>query len=116
MDLTDRLIDHDAWLTRRILEKAASLTEAHLAAPLPVPELALGNVVRLKKPHRAGEGRRAGEFTYGVIAEHTPSALLSEDDKAVNLSNTVGILMAAVKAQQKEIAGLQAQVRALRHR
>jgi len=37
MDLTDRLIDHDAWLTRRMLERAAGLTDAQLDAPLAVP-------------------------------------------------------------------------------
>ena len=37
MDLTDRLIDHDAWLTRRILEKAADLSNTQLDAPLAVP-------------------------------------------------------------------------------
>jgi len=38
MDLTDRLIDHDLWLTRRLLEAAAALTDAQLNAPLPQPE------------------------------------------------------------------------------
>jgi hypothetical protein len=39
-------------------------------APLPGPELALGNVVKLKKPYRVREGGRAGDFAYGIIAEH----------------------------------------------
>jgi AraC-like DNA-binding protein len=38
MDLTDRLIDHDMWLTKRILEKAATLTDAQLDAPMSRPE------------------------------------------------------------------------------
>ena len=38
MDLTDRLIDHDLWLTRRLLDAAATLTDAQLDAPLPQPE------------------------------------------------------------------------------
>lgn len=38
MDLTDRLIDHDLWLTRRLLDAAGTLTNAQLDAPLPRPE------------------------------------------------------------------------------
>jgi AraC-like DNA-binding protein len=38
MDLSDRLIEHDLWLTRRLLEKASALTDAQLDAPLPQPE------------------------------------------------------------------------------
>jgi len=34
MDLTDVLIQHDLWLTRRILEKAQSLSDAQLDKPL----------------------------------------------------------------------------------
>lgn len=40
---------------------------------------------------------------WGVIAETTPTPLLGDDEKSVNLSNTVGILLAAVKAQQQAI-------------
>jgi hypothetical protein len=32
----------------------------------------------------------------GVIAEHTPTAMLSDDGNAVNIMSTVGVLMAAV--------------------
>jgi len=46
MDLTDRLIGHDAWLTRRILEQAATLNDAQLDAPLPAPE----NPVTFEEP------------------------------------------------------------------
>jgi AraC family transcriptional regulator len=37
MDLTDRLIEHDIWLTRRIFAAAASLSDAQLDAALPGP-------------------------------------------------------------------------------
>ena len=37
MDLVDRLVEHDIWLTRRILDAAAQLTDAQLDAPLPAP-------------------------------------------------------------------------------
>ncbi|MCC7362305.1 MAG: helix-turn-helix transcriptional regulator [Anaerolineales bacterium] len=48
MDLTDRLIDHDAWLTRRLLERAAQMTPAQLDASLAAPERPL--------PFEAAEG------------------------------------------------------------
>jgi hypothetical protein len=37
MDLTDRLIDHDAWLTRRLLERARDLTNEQLDAERDAP-------------------------------------------------------------------------------
>ncbi|HLK57936.1 MAG TPA: AraC family transcriptional regulator [Chthonomonadaceae bacterium] len=37
MDLTTRLMEHDAWLTRRLLERARELTDAQLDAPLQMP-------------------------------------------------------------------------------
>ena len=37
MDLTDRLIDHDAWLTRKLLERARNLTDAQLDATRDAP-------------------------------------------------------------------------------
>ena len=37
MDLTDRLIDHDAWLTRRLLERARDLTDRQLDATRDAP-------------------------------------------------------------------------------
>lgn len=38
MDLMDRLLGHDIWFTRRLLEKAATLTDKQLDAPLPNPQ------------------------------------------------------------------------------
>ena len=38
MDLTDRLIDHDAWLTRRLLERAQSLSDEQLDAKRDAPQ------------------------------------------------------------------------------
>jgi hypothetical protein len=52
----------------------------------------------------------------GVIAERTPKALLGDDDKSVNLSSTVGVLLAAVKAQQAHIDALQARLARLEGR
>ncbi len=37
MDLTDRLIEHDMWLTRRLLDKSRTLTDAQLDTPLTRP-------------------------------------------------------------------------------
>ncbi len=48
MDLTDRLIEHDLWLTRRLLEAANMLTDAQLDAPLAHPE----NPVPFEQPER----------------------------------------------------------------
>lgn len=39
MDILDRLIDHDAWMTRRMLERAATLNETDLDAPIAVPQI-----------------------------------------------------------------------------
>ncbi len=36
MDLTDRLIDHDTWMTRRLLERARELSDEQLDTPLGV--------------------------------------------------------------------------------
>jgi AraC-like DNA-binding protein len=38
MNLTNRLIEHDLWLTRRLVAAATQLTAAQLDAPLPKPE------------------------------------------------------------------------------
>ncbi|MEZ4860413.1 MAG: helix-turn-helix transcriptional regulator [Caldilineaceae bacterium] len=46
MDLTDRLIEHDLWLTRRLLEAAATLSDAQIDAPLGRPE----NPLPFEKP------------------------------------------------------------------
>lgn len=53
------------------------------------------------------------KVNYGVIAEKTPALLRSEDERGVNLSNTVGALLASVKAQQAQIAKLESRVRKL---
>ena len=36
MDLTDRMLDHDLWLTHRLLDAAAALPDATLDEPVPV--------------------------------------------------------------------------------
>lgn len=38
MDITDRLIDHDVWMTRRLLERAQTLSDEQLDAPIAKPE------------------------------------------------------------------------------
>ena len=35
MDITDRLIEHDLWMTRRLLERAQTFSDAQLDASLP---------------------------------------------------------------------------------
>lgn len=39
MDLTDRLIGHDIWFTRRLLEKAATLTDKPFIPNFPIINL-----------------------------------------------------------------------------
>lgn len=50
------------------------------------------------------------KVNWGVIAERTPTALLGDDDKSINLSNTVGILIASIKAQHKTIEAQAARI------
>jgi AraC-like DNA-binding protein len=38
MDVTDRLIDHDVWMTRRLLQRAQQLTDEQLDMPVGKPE------------------------------------------------------------------------------
>jgi AraC-like DNA-binding protein len=38
MDITDRLLDHDMWMTRRMLESAQKLTDEQLDAPVAAPQ------------------------------------------------------------------------------
>ena len=42
MDLVDRLQEHDLWLTRQILERAKSLSNKQLDAPLAAPSHPVG--------------------------------------------------------------------------
>jgi AraC family transcriptional regulator len=37
MDLTDRMLEHDLWLTRRLIDAAAELPDGKLDEPVPVP-------------------------------------------------------------------------------
>jgi hypothetical protein len=37
MDLTDRMIEHDLWLTNRLLDAAGELQREDLARPVPTP-------------------------------------------------------------------------------
>jgi AraC family transcriptional regulator len=37
MDLTDRMLEHDLWLTRRLIDEAAALPARKLDEPVPVP-------------------------------------------------------------------------------
>ena len=41
MDIVDRLIDHDTWMTRRMLERAQDLSDEQLDAPVAVPRTPL---------------------------------------------------------------------------
>jgi hypothetical protein len=50
----------------------------------------------------------------GIIAEEAPAELVSEDGKALSLSDSVGFLLAAVKAQQARIVELEEEISQLR--
>jgi hypothetical protein len=50
------------------------------------------------------------KVVYGVIAEDTPAALTSDDGKALNISSSVGMLLASIKAQQSEIGEQQSEI------
>ena len=56
------------------------------------------------------------KVAYGVIAEKTPSPLLTQENDAFSMSNAVGVLMASVKAQQAHIAELEARLAKLEGR
>ena len=72
MDITDRLIDHDMWLTRRMLVKAQALTDEQLDASVATPQQplpfespegtlreALNRLVFTKEVWLAAVGRRS---------------------------------------------------------
>jgi hypothetical protein len=50
----------------------------------------------------------------GLIAEDAPEEMTSEDGKAMSLSDSIGFLLAAIKAQQKEIGSLKEEIGVLR--
>lgn len=56
------------------------------------------------------------KVAYGVIAEKTPSPLLTQENDAFSMSNAVGVLMASVKAQQAHITELEARLAKLEGR
>jgi hypothetical protein len=60
--------------------------------------------------YRYKTGADDSKVLYGVIAENTPSLLLSDDSKMFSFTNAVGALLASVKAQQAQITKLQAQL------
>ena len=68
MDLTDRLTGHDTWLTKRILDKATTLSDPQLDAPLPVAE----NPVAFEEPEKTlRELLNRIVFTNGTPASST---------------------------------------------
>jgi hypothetical protein len=77
-----------------------------------------GAVALLEKTPVATYRYKAASATsqaaWGVIAERTPAPLLGEDGKSVSLSNTIGVLMAAVKSQQQELRAQRAELAELR--
>jgi hypothetical protein len=68
------------------------------------------NVVRY---HYKEDGENE-KLRIGVIAEEAPDEILSEDDKSMSLSDSVGFLLATVKAQQEKIEALEREVEELK--
>jgi hypothetical protein len=56
------------------------------------------------------------KVVYGIIAEDSRAELTSDDGKALNISSSVGILLASIKAQQTEIRDLEDENSALKAR
>ena len=57
-----------------------------------------------------------GEVHLGMIAEDVPDEISSTDGKSINLTDTVDMLLAAVKAQSREIEELRAEIAILKER
>jgi AraC family transcriptional regulator len=103
MDLTDRLIDHDAWLTRRMLEKAATLSEAQLDAPLAVPEHPL--------PFESTEGTLREALNRLVSTKEIWLASVRQQPEPQNSDKTVAGLLKRFDVAFIEFAELARQVR-----
>jgi AraC family transcriptional regulator len=103
MDLSDRLIDHDAWLTRRMLEKAATLTDAQLDAPLAVPAHPL--------PFESTEGTLREALNRLVFTKETWLASVRQQAGPENEDKSVAGLLKRFDAAFIEFAELARQVR-----
>lgn len=51
----------------------------------------------------------------GVIAEEAPKEIISEDKRAMSLSDSIGFLIAAIKAQQQKILALEKEITKLKN-
>lgn len=103
MDLTDRLIDHDAWLTRRLLEKAATLTDAQLDAPLAVPAHPL--------PFESTEGTLREGLNRLVFTKETWLASVRQQPGPEHEDKSIAGLLRRYDAAFIEFAELARQVR-----
>jgi AraC family transcriptional regulator len=103
VDLTDRLIDHDAWLTRRLLERAATLTDAQLDAPLAVPAHPL--------PFESTEGTLRVALNRLVFTKETWLASVRQQPGPENEDKSVAGLLKRFDAAFIEFAGISRQVR-----
>ena len=103
MDLTDRLIDHDAWLTRRLLERAATLSDEQLDAPLAVPQRPL--------PFESTEGTLREALSRLVFTKETWLASVRQQPEPQARDKTVAGLLKRFDAAFIEFAELARQVR-----
>jgi hypothetical protein len=56
------------------------------------------------------------EIHIGIISEEAPDEIVTEDRKAINTTDYLGFLMAAIKAQQSEIQFLKGEINKLKNR
>jgi Chaperone of endosialidase len=66
--------------------------------------------------YRYKSGGEDGPVKLGMIAEDAPEEIRSADGKAIRMTDTVGMLLAAVKAQSQEIRELRAEIDLLKER
>ena len=103
MDLTGRLIRHDLWLTRRLLERAVELSEAQLDAPLPRPEDPL--------PFEAGEETLRDLLDRLVFTKETWMAAIHGRPMPEHADRTIAGMLKRLEASFGEFSALVRRVR-----
>lgn len=103
MDLTDRLIDHDMWLTRRMLESAASLTDEQLDAPVAAPDNPL--------PFESAEGTLRESLNRLVFTKEVWLAAVGRRPFPADQDDTIAGMMNRLDSAFIEFAEVVRQVR-----
>jgi len=82
MDLIDRLLEHDLWLTKKMLECARNLTDEQLDAPLAAPSRAVPFEPWQKSLRDLLDRIIFGKEVWVAATEH--KELLDEPDRSVD--------------------------------